>query len=389
MSIPNNPATVRPVSSDLRQFIDKLDKSGLTSQIHAEKNNEGKVIFLRASVTNKNAGKVVEHLKLTTQRQLARDEIKRMLQDSGITLTDDIKKAMPSLKRGGDANTLKVLLQEAVSKQDAAVIQASTVLANSKNVAASKVAMEIDHTNPNEVKAGFKRELEATNFQKDKVGTFLRENSNTAKALAKVFNASFTPISNNCAQITADATIKSLSEKKDTDQAMTAGYQALLGSLSSIKLPESFETMCVDMAKEIDKSAAEAVKKEPGRATEIKQVADTFKNMIVATLFLRVFTTQITVTLSKSQQKITDTAKASGVELKSTTLLQRLAPPFLALINLAKDTAKVTGTGVSVYDDHPELRKFVSDKSLNNLNNFTAYHQLNAQIQANNSTADN
>ena len=389
MSIPTNRAIPRPVSSDLKQFVEKLDKSGLASQIHAEKNNEGKVIFSRATASNKNAGTVVEHLKLTAQRQVARDEIKRMLQDSGITITDDIKKAMPSLKRGGDANTLNILLQEAVSKQDTSHQQYQQSLSNLKKAEASKVAMEIDHTNPNEVKAGFKRELEATNFQKDKVGTFLRDNSNTAKALAKVFNTSFTPISNSCADITADATLKSLSENKDPDLAMKTGYQALLGSLSTINLPDSFKTMCLDMAKEIDNSAAGAEQKEPGRSTEIKQVAETFKNMIVATLFLRVFTSQITVTLSKSQQKMEHTAKASGVDLKSTTQLQRLAPPFLMLLNLAKDTAKVSGAHVAIYDEHPEFKNFVSDNSLNNLNNFTAYHQLNAQIQATNSIADN
>lgn len=370
MSIPSKPVTVRPVNSDLRKFIDKLDKSDSTSQIHANKNNEGKVIFFRATANNKNAGTVVEHLKLTTQRQVARDEIKRMLLDSGITLTDDIKKAMPSLKRSGDANTLHLVLKEAVSKQDAA-------------------AAKLYQDNYNEVKIGFKTELEATNFDKEKIGTFMRANSDAAKAIAKKLDTEFTPISELSAKVTKDATLKSLSENKDPDLAMTNGYQALLSTLSSVILPDSFKAMSLNMAKEIDNSAAEAIKNEPSRATEIKYVAETFKKMIVASLCLRVFTTQISVTLSKSQQDVENTAKDLGVNLKSTTKLLRLATPFLSLINVATDTAKVSGDHVALYEDHPKFKNFVSDKSLNNLNNFTAFHDLNAQIQATNSLSDN
>lgn len=369
MSIPSKPATVGSVSSDLRQFVDKLDKSGATSQIHAEKNNEGKVIFFRAVANNKNAGTVVEHLKLTAQRQVARDEIKRMLQDSGITLTEEIKKAMPSLKRGGDANTLHIVLKEAVSKQDAA-------------------AAKLYQDNFNEIKDGFIKELETINFEQNKIGIFLRANSDTAKAIAKMLYAEFTPISNLSAKVTAEATLKSLSENKDPDLAMTTGYQALLSNLSSVILPDSFKAMSLNLAKEIDNSAAKAIQNKPDRAAEIKSGANTLKKIIVATLLLRVFTTQVTVTLDTNQKDVKDKAQDLGVNLKSTTKLIRLTTPLLSLINDPTDTAKVSGDHVALYEDHPKFKNFVSNKSLNNLDNFTAYHDLIAQIQATNSLSD-
>jgi len=391
MSIPSKPAVVRPVSSELNQFIDKLDKSssktGATSQIHAEKNKEGEIIFSRATASNKNAGTVSEHLKLTTQRQTARDEIKRLLKDSGIEITADIKKAMPSLTRGGDANTLKLVLQSAVTQQEKLHQQYQQTLDNVKKADASNVAKKIDHTKPSEVKDGFQRELDASKFESGKTGTYLRNNSPTAEALAKVFTAAFTPIADSCSKAALDATLKSLKENKDPDLAMKAGYQALLDSLSSITLPVAFTTMCLDMAEQISNSADKAIQDEPGRAEEIRTVADTFKNTIVSSLFLRVLTNQITVTLMNSQQSMNDTAAAAGVELKPTSLMQRLAPPLLALINGAKNQEKNTGKSSRVYDDHPDFKNFVTNNTVNNLENFTAYQQLNAQIRATNSTA--
>jgi hypothetical protein len=392
MSIPNKPPVVRPVSAELNQFVQKLanssDNFGATSQIHADKTREGKIIFSRASAQNKEAGTVSEHLKLTVQRQVARDEIKRMLKDSGIELTDDIKKAMPSLTRSGDANSLQQILQSAISQQDKLHAQYNNTLSNIKIAEATKVDIDIDHTKPNEVKAGFKRELEATNFDSGKVGIYLRNNSKVAKALTLMFSAAFKPMASSCAKAASDATLKSLTEKKDPDSAMKDGYQALLSSLSTIVLPDEFKAMCVDMAEQIDKSSAEAIQKEPGRAAEITKVANTFKKTIVSSLFLRVLTNQITITLASSQKDMNEIAAEKGVKLKETTLLQRLAPPLLALINGAEKQEKNTGKDAKVYDEHPEFKSFVTSAE-NNLVDFTAYQALNAQLMATNSIATN
>ncbi len=391
MSIPNKPALIRPVSAELNQFVQKLDNSsaitGATSQIHAEKNREGKVIFSRANASNKDAGTVAEHLKLTTSRQVARDEIKRMLKDSGIELTDDIKKAMPSLTRAGDANSLQHILQSAISQQEKSHAQYNSTLDNLKKADASKVAMKIDHTNPDEVKAGFKRELTATNFERMKVGTYLRSNSPTAISLTKMFTAAFAPIASTSANTAINTTLKSLTDNKNPDLAMKDGYQALLSSLSTIVLPDDFKAMCIDMAEEINKSSAEAIAKEPNRAAEIKEVADTFKKTIVSSLFLRVLTNQITLTLNDAQENMAKIATKQGVKLKETSLMLRLTPPLLALINGAQKQEKNTGKDAKVYDEHPEFKNFVTDSSKNNLNSFTAYQQLNAQIMATNSIA--
>lgn len=309
-----------------------------------------------------------------------------MLKDFGIPLTDDIKKAMPSAKRSGDANSLQYVLKEKMEKHYELNLSLKIAHDNTERIEASKVNLKINHNNLDEVKAGFKREVEATNFDADKTGTFLRSNSPTATALAMRFTQVFTSISTSCAKAAEDAIFKSLSSNKDPDIAMTAGYKALLGSLSTITLPDSFNTMCLDMAKEINQCAEAAIKKDPGKAGEIKTVADTFKNTIVSLMLLRVFTNQVTISLRDAEKDMKTTAPQAVSEFKATTSMQKLTAPLLALLNGATDPAKFSG---QIYTDHPEFRKFVVDNNQNNLNDFKAYQQLNAQIMAMNSSISN
>jgi hypothetical protein len=363
------------VSSDLKDFVDKLNKnqSG-TAQLHA-KNENGKIIFYRASNKSMTAGSLSEHLSFMPERQAARNEIKRMLKQSGIEITHEIKKAMPSIKHQGDANSLlallldnkeiKIALHDKIKGDGKAALQA----------AQNKLPIP---TNQTELLSSFEYELEKTDISPSQASTFIRHDCNATKGMAAIFKKDFVQTSKDIAQNVKNSISHSFNSGSSSDEALTSGYKTLLDNLKSLKFSDEFCNFSKQMSKKIDDLADKKIEENPANAKAIRATANLYKEKLLAVFTLRTFlpalNAELLVINSDVEKSVTKNNNSIDEDLKPS----KFADIITKLINNADMSAKIGPSKLA--SSNPIFVKFILDKSENNLSNFSALQNLQKEI---------
>ncbi len=363
------------VTSDLKSFVDKLDKSdGIAAQLHA-KNENGKVIFYRAKDNSKTAGNISEHLKFSTNRQLARDEIKRMLKQSGIEITHEIKKAMPSIKHQGDVNSLRVLLMD--NKEIKNALADMKKAEEKANLTAAQKKLPVP-TNQKELLHSFEFELGSTELRQSEVGTFIRFDSNTTKGMAALFKKDFIQTSKDISENVKNTISQEFNSGRSSDEALTAGYKTLLNNLNSIKFSDEFCSFTKDMSKKIDNLANKKIEENPAKEKEIRASSNNYKEKLLAVFTLRTFTPTLNDALlaisSEVEKLAANNNKIIDEDLKPT----KFADIITKLLNNANMSTKI-GEG-KIAANNPVFVNFILNKSENNLSNFSALRSLQKEI---------
>lgn len=363
------------VSSDLKDFVDKLNKSESgTAQLHAKTEN-GKIIFYRAANNSKTAGNLSEHLSLAPERQSARNEIKRMLKQSGVEITHEIKKAMPSFKHQGDANSLLVLLLDNKEIKNALNDKIKADAKATLQAAQKKLPVP---TTQKELLSSFEYELNGTEISSSKASTFIRHDCNATKGMAAIFKKDFIQTSKDIAENVKNSITQSFNTGSGSDEALTAGYKTLLDNLTTLKFSDEFCNFSKQMSKKIDDLADKKMEENPANAKEISATANLYKEKLLAVFTLRTFIPALNDELLGINSDVAKSAQINNKSIDGDLKPSKFADIITKLINNADMSTKIGEAKVA--SSNPVFVNFILDKSENNLSKFSALQNLQKEI---------
>lgn len=202
--------------------------------------------------------RLAHFLCLGSERNQVRQEIKSFLKDQGVELTADIRKALPSRFNTGNAKALWTALKEAP-------IEEKFVVKSFGNL--------VENLNWDDI---------------SKAKDLSRDSSLGATAPARLSSIDFKSQAKTIAAAVISEINTALDADKTADEAMVAGYTALINQVKEIEINSSFSNVVQGMHKEVDRVMAEKLKNAPkGQHQAIKNFGAACKKNIIPSLVLR------------------------------------------------------------------------------------------------------
>jgi len=256
------PSHVRLDSQFGIQKLDDFLKTKSTTEsesLFTGKSNTGVLLLHRLPKKTDSALVRLGHfLRLGSERNQVRQEIKSFLKDQGIELTADIRKALPSRFNNGNAKALWTALKEAPIEEKFVV-------------------------------KSFGNSLENINWDDIKKSQSLsRDGSLAATAPARLSSIDFKSQAKTIANATKTAVNTALDQNKTPDQAMVAGYTTLIDEVQKMKIDPSFLKVVNEMEQEVDRVMAEKLKNAPSvQHQAINDFGAACKKNLIPSLLLR------------------------------------------------------------------------------------------------------
>jgi len=303
--------------------------------IFAGKSNLGvKLLHRLPTESDSKLARLSYFLRFGSERNELRQEIKGFLKAQGIALTADIRKALPSRFSTGSATALMEALKKAPVEEKFVVSSFGSTLEN----------------------------LDWGDISKAK--SLSRENSIGMTSSARASALNFSAQAKSIAAAVISEINTTLNADKTPDEAMAAGYTALINQVKEIQINSSFSNAVQGMHKEVDRVMAEKLKNaSDDKHQVIRDFGAACKKNIIPSLVLRTLTPAIFTELGPERQT---PLKADGTQ---------------PLINKGVDVIKLTQQLQKQLNEEAN-GKPMTDKNTQEKLNFPKFSTLVAKYNA-------
>ncbi len=383
---------MKPAINSQTRALDRLqnllkDDDKLSGSLYAMKEADGTVNLYRTdakddTVVNRALHRFNAHS--ADARELVRTKIMDVLQQNGIDITADIRKALPSKTKLGNTAALHDAIANAKFQFD--IAQKKTELMAHMPASANEIAIKL------------KSDLESMNWGSLKsVGTLFRGRTDGNQALSAYLMDQFKDVAKTCVSHVKRAASETLHKTGSMDKAMVAAHETLLISLKLVQFSTQFKEVVRETIKMVDTVAAEKMAsgaRHLAKAGEtegakidpqdLQTFAKALKEFIPAALVLRTLSQELVNNLEPVNRELQREAEAlTGIKPPSAFSLTRMQNYVMAGVSGADKSITLGGTGKT--DDRaamPEYMKFLDDATRNNLDEFIAFNALKKEFMS-------
>ncbi len=388
---------MKPVSTTPAHALVKLQnllddqhgKEKMSGTLYTEKAADGTVNLYRTksesdTVINRALHRFNAHS--ADARELVRAKIIDVLTQSGLEITEDIRKALPSKTKLGNTTMLRDAIANEKYRFDVAKLHA-TLQKHLPAGGAKEIAVEL------------KPDLESMDWSRTaSVGNLFRGKTDGIKALSAHLAGQFKEAADMCAANALKAGMRSLKETGSPDQAMIAAHEAVLISLKLVQFSPQFKEVVRELTTMVDTVAREKTSsgaRVPTKAGDppgdliapnvINDVAKTAKEFVLTTVLLRTLSTELNDSLTLVDRAFRREAEtATGHTPSAEFSLTRVQSYVLALLNKADKSETLGGAGkADAKAALPDYMAFLSNPARNNLDEFTALKLLEQEMLKN------
>ncbi len=381
---------MKPVSNNPAQALTRLqnllrDDDKLSGSLYATKEADGTVNLYRAdaksdSVLNRALHRFNVHS--AEARELVRNKIMDVLQQNGLEVTADIRKALPSKTKLGNNAALHDAIANEKFRFD--IAQKKSELQKHMPADAKEVATKL------------KSDLEAMDWGDARsMGTLFRGKTDGNKALSAYLMGQFKAAADSCVHYVKKAATETLHKTGSMDKAMVAAHEAMLVSLKLVQFSPQFKEVARETMKMVDTVAQEKVAsgaRHPPKAGEtegakidpqdLRTFAKALKEFVPAALVLRTLSQELVNSLASADRELQREAEAlTGQKPPSGFSLIKMQNYVMAKISDADKSVTLGGAGkADVQSAMPDYMAFLGDPDRNNLNEFAAYNFLKQEL---------
>jgi len=346
--------------------VDEKSKLALSSQVFMKMGKNGQVLFHR--VPEKNLSNKIEKAYLASPkaqkaRELAGQKIEKALSESGVRITENIRKALPSKNNLGNFSDLKNAFIEGKLKLDTA-----------ENV---KAASQKAPTSESQVLSAVKDELSALDWGNPGcITTLFRGSSNGQTLITDFLAGTFSKPIENCTSNAINLALKTLSKSKNQDEALVTLHKATLKGLEDVGFTPEFNQLVFKMVDLV----AEVASQKATIGTDqviVDTISKALKEKVFATIFLRTLSLDLAENLRKNENELKESVKKeTGNPALSGFKPVVVGALIQSLFSGAKDIEKKVGTGTGIIETMPQFYAYAFDNTQNNLSSFTAMQEL-------------
>ncbi len=338
-------------------------ETGRSAQTYTGLNPEkGTAVMYRVkSHLDGRLAKLLHFVSMFPERAKIRTEIKALLKENGVQITDGIKKALPKATSLGDSTEL--------AKQ----IQAS-LMNKASNISDAKELLSL-----------FQLELYQFNWSnKNGTQTFMRENSASQASLAILLNTQ--QVKDECDAIAKEAVRcgRDLLRGKNLsadhyDRAMLEIYKTTLESVCKIKLPDSFTDLANEMTNLINQVAGEMSGHSSNPTAE--NISGDMKKLVTASMMLRTYSAALSDSLSVEMKNLSEEIKSANphAEIPENFTGFNIGQYVMKLFS-GKTVSAKEFQGKKTAAQFPKFTEFLADPEKNNLKKFSSLNTLQAAI---------
>lgn len=316
------------------QKLDDFLKSktpGESESLFTGKSNSGTLLLHRLpKKDDTRLVRFVHFLRLGSERNQVRQEIKSFLKDQGIELTNDIRKALPSRFNTGNAKALWNAMKEAP-------IEEKFVVKSFGNL--------IENLNWGDIR---------------KTKNLSRDSSLAATAPKRLSSLNLSTQAKDIAAGVISKINSALDATKTPDEAMVAGYTELINQIKKIEISDSFSNVVKGMRQEVDRVMAEKLKNAPDdKHQAIRDFGAACKNNIISSLLLRTLSPELTNEFipesnDKPKKDGSETLKQKGVNVS------QLAQQLQKQLNEEGNATPMTDKKTNAKEDFPKFSALVA-----------------------------
>lgn len=385
--VTNDPAVALSRLQNL--LADQPGKEKMSGTLYAEKAADGTVNLYRVnSETDTKLNRALHRFNTHSAdaRELVRAKIINVLQETGLEITADIRKALPSKTKLGNTAALRDAIANEKYKFDVAQRQAA-------------LQKHLPAGGAKEIATKLKPDLESMDWSSTaSVGTIFRRNTDGTKALSAYLAGQFKDATDMCVANAIKAGSDSLKKTGSPDKAMVAAHEALLVSLKLVQFSPQFKEVVRELTSMVDTVAGEKTSsgaRVPTKAGDppgdliapnvINDVAKAAKEFVLTTVLLRTLSTELNDSLALGDRAFRREAETTtGHPPPAEFSLTRAQNYVLALLNKADKSKTLDGTGkADAQAALPDYMKFLADPARNNLNEFISLKLLEQEMLKN------
>lgn len=352
----------------LKREIDKETKASLSPFVYFKKGSDGQLVMLKIPEQQDSSKSQQDYMKSSggaEGRELAAEKLKAIFAKAGIDIHPDLKNALPGKQNAGNIPVIVNYLADAELKMGQAVKNEKSKIPSTKSEVIAEFESELSSLNWNDIK---------------EAGSLFRENSDSSRRLAGYLESSLTGQIKSLSSTMISAAQSAMTQHKSLDKALLAGHQAMLNGLSKLDFPPEFNDIAFALTDLINDIASK--KSNANNHSQIGEMANKAKELLPATILLRVFCPDLSDQLAVADRQLSrDAMKVLGKAPGKEETLYRIGDKLQKLFNgqmFMED--KLQPQITLLKPGAPEYAAFVADPAKNSIENFKALARLKQDI---------